>query len=106
MLDAPLSTNDAPPVSAAHVLAALLLATLPAQRIAAVGLAPRVTNVNENELHANRPSVVTHNMLHGFGNRLKDDTLDERLALLERAIAAHPLRLYLCINMRIKGRKA
>jgi endonuclease/exonuclease/phosphatase family metal-dependent hydrolase len=47
---------------------------------------PVVVNVNANEPGGHRLSVVTYNMLHGFGNRLNDDTLDERLALLSAAL--------------------
>jgi endonuclease/exonuclease/phosphatase family metal-dependent hydrolase len=58
----------------------------------AAGAAPsaQVTNVNSDSLKGPRISVITYNMLHGFGNCLNDVTLDERLALLCRAVENDP----------------
>jgi endonuclease/exonuclease/phosphatase family metal-dependent hydrolase len=89
-LTLPFTGNDAAPVKSIRLNAVLLLAGLLASHIEAAGLAPQVTNVNGNKFDDTRLTVVTYNMLHGFCNRLNDDTLDERLALLEQAIAADP----------------
>jgi endonuclease/exonuclease/phosphatase family metal-dependent hydrolase len=43
-------------------------------------------------------------MLHGFGNRLNDDTLDERLGLLEQALAADPPDILILQEASTSGR--
>jgi endonuclease/exonuclease/phosphatase family metal-dependent hydrolase len=46
----------------------------------------RVVNGGAAEFAGGTLTVVSFNMLHGFGNRLNDETLDERLALLRDGI--------------------
>ena len=81
-------------------LSILLGSTLPA------GAAPgaRVTNVNPASLTVPRLSIITYNMLHGFGNYLNDVTLDERLTLLSRAIASDPPDVLILQEASVTGR--
>lgn len=48
--------------------------------------AAQFTNVNAESFAGPGLTVVTFNMLHGFGNRLNDTTLEERLSLLAESI--------------------
>jgi len=45
-----------------------------------------IVNESRAEFPGGRLTVVTFNMLHGFGNRLNDVTLEERLALLQQSV--------------------
>jgi len=47
----------------------------------------QVVNVNTDRLTRATLTVVTFNMLHGYGSRLNDSTLEERLELLAAGIA-------------------
>ena len=47
----------------------------------------QVVNVNTDRLTRATLTIVTFNMLHGYGSRLNDSTLEERLELLAAGIA-------------------
>jgi endonuclease/exonuclease/phosphatase family metal-dependent hydrolase len=47
----------------------------------------QIVNVNTDRLTGDTFTVVTFNMLHGYGNKLNDATLEERLVLLAAEIA-------------------
>ncbi len=80
------------------IILSALLGMLPARPVAAD--APRgrsarwspvdsgVVNVNAEALATDALTVVTFNMLHGFGSRTNDATLEDRLLLLAEGIAA------------------
>jgi endonuclease/exonuclease/phosphatase family metal-dependent hydrolase len=46
----------------------------------------QITNANRDDFDGRALTVVTYNMLHGYGDRLNDRTVGERLALLARGI--------------------
>jgi endonuclease/exonuclease/phosphatase family metal-dependent hydrolase len=47
----------------------------------------QIANVNADRLTGDTLTVVTYNMLHGYGSRVNDATLEERLQLLAAGIA-------------------
>ncbi len=60
--------------------------------------------MNTEALGGPRLTVVTFNMLHGFGDRLNDDTLDERLGLLAAALREDPPDVVILQEASVTGR--
>lgn len=70
--------------------AAVLLAALDVPALAGAAresdAGRRIVNVNHEALAGSTLTVVTFNMLHGFGSRVNDATLEDRLVLLADGI--------------------
>jgi endonuclease/exonuclease/phosphatase family metal-dependent hydrolase len=60
---------------------------LPAAGMQWIDVERQIMNVNTDGFAGDSLTVVTYNMLHGFGDRTNDATLEERLALLTGGIA-------------------
>ncbi len=73
---------------AASVLLAVMSAPVSAGGVHSGDVCDSIVNVNGEALAGDTLTVVTLNMLHGFGSRVNDDTLEDRLVLLVNGIEA------------------
>ncbi len=86
--------------AAALAVVSLLSCAAPCLRTEGV-----IVNENRDAFPGGELTVVTYNMLHGFGNRRGDATLEERLEILTRALAELRPDLILLQEASVTGRR-